>query len=63
MKKIGIEDNLPTSHVSNGKSTEKTLEEFYSELDRDLLERLYKLYEMDFLLFDYTIDSYYSYVV
>jgi len=62
LKNIGIDDNVPNSHVSNGKSTEKTLKEFYSELDRDLLERLYKLYEMDFLLFDYSINNYYSYV-
>ena len=50
------------SHVTLGKGSDQTLKEYFAELDKDLLERLYKFYEMDFLLFNYTIDDYYSYV-
>jgi len=62
LKTIEIEETLPMSHVTLGKGSDQTLEEYFAELDKDLLERLYKFYEMDFLLFNYTIDDYYSYV-
>ena len=62
MKRIKIEETLPKSHVTLGKSSDQTLKEYFAELDAEILKKLYKFYEMDFLLFDYTIDDYYSYV-
>ena len=62
LKTIKIEEELPKSHVTPGEKTDKTLKEYFAELDREILDKLYKLYEMDFLLFNYTIDDYYSYV-
>ena len=59
----GINEELPESHITKGgKSSDQTLKKYYSELDKKMLERLYKIYELDFLLFNYTIDSYYKYV-
>merc|ERR1712243_34546 len=54
LENIDIDDKLPEAHVSLGKSSDETLREYYSELDKKLLVKLYKLYEMDFLLFNYT---------
>ena len=59
---IEIEGKLPVSFVTMGKSSDQTLEEYFSELDKDTIEKLYKKYKMDFLLFGYTIDDYYLYV-
>ena len=38
------------------------IEEYFSQLDKDTLDKLYKVYEMDFVLFNYTIDSFYPLV-
>ena len=62
LNKIGIEEELQVTHVSGGKGSDQTLKEYYSQLDIKLLNQLYKLYELDFLLFNYTIDSYLPYV-
>jgi len=62
LKNIGIEDHLPTEHVTMNKSSEKTIEEYFSQLDRATLDNLYKVYEMDFVLFKYTIDAFYQFV-
>merc|ERR1712130_359326 len=53
---------LPFAHKTQGKSSDLTVEKYYGELDKSTLDRLYKLYEMDFILFDYEPDSYYQYV-
>ena len=38
------------------------IEEYFSQLDKDTLDKLYKVYEMDFVLFNYTIDAFYPLV-
>ena len=48
--------------VFSGKTSDQTVEKYYGELDRKTLDRLYKMYEMDFLLFDYSPLSFYEYV-
>ena len=60
---IKIEEKLPYSHVTRGKSSDNLVEKYYSELDLPTMKRLYKLYEMDFVLFDFSPDVYYNYVL
>ena len=62
LKKIGVKKQLPFAHVTQGKTSDQTVEKYYAELDKDTLDRLYKLYEMDFLLFDFLPDKFYDYV-
>ena len=62
LKRIGVEKELPFAHVTRGKTSDQTVEKYYAELDTITLERLYKLYEMDFVLFDYNPDSFYELV-
>ena len=62
LKRIGVKKELPYHHITRGKSSDKTAEKFYAELDKNTLDRLYKLYEMDFILFDFSSDEYYNYV-
>ena len=45
-----------------GLTSDQTVEEYFSELDTKTLDRLYRMYEMDFLLFDYKPDDFYGYV-
>ena len=46
LKSIGIFGDLPTSHVTCGKSSEETIEEYFYDVDAKTLDRLYKLYEL-----------------
>ena len=62
LKSIGIFGDLQTSHVTCGKGSEETIEEYFSDVDAKTLDRLYKLYEMDFVLFNYTAKNYYQLV-
>ena len=45
-----------------GQTSDQTVEQYYAQLDRGLLDRLYRLYEMDFLLFNYSAHSFYTYL-
>ena len=45
-----------------GQTSDQTVEQYYAQLDRGLLDRLYSLYEMDFLLFNYSAHSFYGYL-
>ena len=62
LKRIEVEKELPFTHVTRGKTSDQTVEKYYAELDTVTLDRLYKLYEMDFLLFDFSPDDFYAYV-
>ena len=62
LKRIGVKKQLPFAHVTQGKTSDQTVENYYSELDIKTMERLYKLYEMDFLLFDFSPDRFYKLV-
>ena len=59
---IEVDEKLSHSHMTRGKSSDQTAEKYYSQLDVKTLDRLYKLYEMDFILFDFSPDKYYNYV-
>ena len=62
LNKIGVNRALPTVNaVKEGHSSGK-IEEFYSSFDKDLMEKLYKIYEMDFILFGYSPDEYFKVV-
>ena len=63
LKRIEVEEKLSHTHVTRGKTSDQTVEKYYSELDVRTLDRLYKLYEMDFILFDFSPKMYYNYVM
>ena len=62
LKKIGLKKHLQLTHVTQGKSSDKSVQKYYAELDRETLEKLYKLYEMDFLLFNYSSTRYFEFI-
>jgi len=62
LKRIGVKKQLPFAHVTQGKTSDQTVENFCAELDTATLDRLYKLYEMDFLLFNFSPDRFYKLV-
>ena len=62
LKKIGVKGSLPLSHVQPSGNSKIKIQEFYSDFDKDLLDKLYKVYEMDFLLFGYRADEFYNFV-
>ena len=62
LKRIGIQQKLPFHHVTQGKTSDQTVKTYYAELDRKTLDQLYKLYEMDFLLFNYSSSSFYDFI-
>ena len=62
LKEIESNEKLPVSHITRKGRTDEFSEEYFSELDVDILEKLYNKFEIDFLLFNYTIDDYLSYI-
>ena len=62
LKRIGIKKQLPFAHVTQGKTSDQTVENFYAELTTATLDKLYKLYEMDFLLFNFSPHRFYKLV-
>ena len=60
-KSIGVSDHLPVSHAT-GNTTENTVASYYSDISKDLLDKLYNIYKFDFLLFDYTSFEYETFV-
>ena len=55
MSKVGMnEDNLSYhENISKGDSTEDLAIKLFSKLPKNLVERLYELYKLDFELFEY----------
>jgi len=61
-KTLELSARLPKSHVTQGITTDNTVSSYYSTISKDLLEKLYNIYKFDFLLFNYTMNGYASYV-
>ena len=61
-RSIELSAHLPKSHVTQGNATDNTVSSYYSTICKDLLKKLWNIYKFDFLLFNYTVDEYASYV-
>ena len=61
-KTMGVNAELPKSHVTQGNTTENTVVSYYSQISKDLLDKLIHIYKFDFLLFNYSAKDYYNYV-
>ena len=61
-KSMGVDAELPKSHVTQGNTTDNTVATYYSQISKDLLDRLIDIYKFDFLLFNYSAQEYASYV-
>ena len=61
-KKIGVKRSLPLDHVQPSGNSKTKIHKFYSDFDKKLLDKLYNIYEMDFILFGYSPDEYYEIV-
>ena len=60
LKRIGVLRQLPFHHMTQGKTSDKTVDTYYADIERSTMEKLYQLYRMDFLLFGYTPDYFYN---
>ena len=56
LKRIGLRTNLTKFHVTKG-GTDKKTHQYFSQLDRDLLNKLYNVYKLDFDFFGYSFDE------
>ena len=61
-KTMGVNAELPKSHVTQGNTTDNTVASYYSQISKDLLDKLIHIYKFDFLLFNYSAKDYYNYV-
>ena len=61
-KSMEVSAQLPRSHITQGNTTDNTVAGYYSAISKDLLDKLWNIYKFDFLLFNYTVDDYTSYV-
>ena len=61
-KSMEVAAQLPRSHITQGNTTDNTVATYYSQISKDLLDKLLDIYKFDFLLFNYTADVYSSYV-
>ena len=61
-KTLELSFQLPKSHVTQGNTTDNTVSSYYSTISKELLDKLFDIYKFDFLLFNYTMDGYASYV-
>ena len=57
MERGGIDRRLfpPRLHGSSGGRTEDLARQFFAQLDTDTVDRLYKLYQLDFDMFGYSV--------
>jgi chondroitin 4-sulfotransferase 11 len=61
-KSMAVSAQLPRSHVTQGRTTDNTVATYYSQISKDLLDKLYNIYKFDFLLFNYNGVEYQDYV-
>jgi len=57
----GVQLDKVETHHSSGGSTRQLSKEYFSMLDTHTVNRLYKLYKVDFEMFGYSPDLYYQY--
>ena len=57
LKRLGLEKKLTKLAVSNEGRNKKT-QEYFSTLNKDLLNKLYQIYKLDFEFFGYSVDEY-----
>ena len=58
---IWLHSIITETHTSSGGSTRKQAKDYFSQLSRDTVKRLYNLYKADFELFEYSPEMYYNY--
>ena len=58
LQSIGVTSRLPVSHTTQGNSSNNLVTSYYSQIDSNLLDKLYSLYKYDFLLFNFTHTHY-----
>ena len=56
----GVELESISTNPSSGGSTSELAREYFSQLDKDDVEKLYQLYKMDFEMFGYSPDLYFN---
>ena len=61
-KTMKVKAELPKSHVTQGNTTDNTVISYFSQITKDLLDKLIDIYKFDFLLFNYSAKEYYDYV-
>merc|ERR1712012_33306 len=53
LSRLSLNQTLGHDHPTGGGSSDNKLVEYYTEVSPELMDKLYKLYEMDFILFNY----------
>ena len=53
LSRLSLNQTLVHDHPTGGGSSDNKLVEYYTEVSPELMDKLYKLYEMDFILFNY----------
>ena len=56
----GIEFEMIQINPSSGGSTSELAREYFSQLKKDDVKKLYELYKIDFLMFGYSPDVYFN---
>ena len=62
LQSIGVTTRLPVSHTTQGNTSNTLVTSYYSQINNNLLDKLYSLYKYDFLLFNFT-HTYYADIV
>ena len=57
LKRLEFKTNLTKIHVTKGGTDKKTIK-YFSQLDKDLLHKLYNVYKVDFDFFGYSMDEF-----
>ena len=56
VERLGFRTNLTKSHVTIG-GTDKKTHQYFLKLSKDLLNKLYNVYRLDFEFFGYSFDE------